>query len=79
MHQRAIAILAQLGSNIKKIRIKRRLTQAKLAQKCCLDRSYISNVEKGKRNISTLRLNKIAKVLKVHICELLQDGDEEED
>lgn len=70
--QKALQMLGQLGQNIRKIRKSKHITQQKLANKCGLDRSYISSIETGKKNISTLRLFKIAQTLNVHICDFFE-------
>ena len=42
----------EVGSNLKKIRLQRGLTQAKVAVMTNLDRSYICRIEKGKARIT---------------------------
>ena len=49
-----------IGKELRKIRLKNRLSQAKLAEKLDVSRVYISNVEKGK---SVPSLEKIIKIL----------------
>ena len=62
--------LQQVGQNIRDARQLTGLSQEKFALVCKLDRTYISDVERGERNISLLNLNKIAKALKVPVSEL---------
>lgn len=62
--------LCQLGNRLRKERIGRGLTQAELAQKCELDRTFIGSVERGERNVSILNLCVIARALKVALPEL---------
>ena len=47
------------GSNVRKYRLDINLSQEKLALEVGLDRTYITSVENGKRNISILNLEKI--------------------
>jgi transcriptional regulator with XRE-family HTH domain len=65
--------LEELGSRIRERRIARKLTQAHLAEKCHLHRTFIGSVERGERNIAILNLRLIAKNLRVPLHELLAD------
>ena len=62
----------RLGEIIFQIREKRRLTQEQLALLCDIDRSYLSKIEKGKTNPSVKILNKICRVFKIKVCNLLR-------
>jgi len=62
----------RLGEIIFQIREKRRLTQEQLALLCDIDRSYLSKIEKGRTNPSVKILNKICRVLKIKIGNLLK-------
>jgi len=62
----------RLGKVIFQIREKKRLTQEQLALLCDIDRSYLSKIEKGRTNPSVKILNKICRVFKMKICNLLK-------
>jgi transcriptional regulator with XRE-family HTH domain len=62
--------LRDLGFQIRERRIAQGLTQAQLAEKCDLHRTFIGSVERGERNVSILNLRLIAKVLRVPLAEL---------
>jgi transcriptional regulator with XRE-family HTH domain len=47
-------------------------TQAHLAERCELHRTFIGSVERGERNVSILNLRLIPQVLRVPLSELLQ-------
>lgn len=64
-------ILTDLGTKIKKQRLYLKLSQEQLAQKCGFDRTYISMLERGKRNPSFLNLLKLCEGLEVNISEIL--------
>ncbi|WP_315852386.1 helix-turn-helix domain-containing protein [Telmatocola sphagniphila] len=64
------AFLFQLGSRIREIREKKGLTQAELAEKCQLHRTFIGSVERGERNLSILNLRIIARNLRVSLSNL---------
>lgn len=56
-----------VGNRIKTLRQQQNISQESLAAQCELDRTYISSVESGKRNISIINLEKIAVSLGVNI------------
>jgi transcriptional regulator with XRE-family HTH domain len=60
-----------VGRNVRKFREATKISQESLADKCGLDRTYISSVENGKRNISINNVFKIAVALKVEPHTLL--------
>lgn len=62
--------LAILGKNIAAARQKRHLTQEQLAQKSGLHRTYISDVERGGRNLGLLSLTAIARGLHLSVSHL---------
>lgn len=62
-----------LGKQIKNHRENLGLSQEKLAEKCGLDRTYISLLERGKRNPSYTNLLKVASGLEISISELMKD------
>lgn len=62
----------KLGQKIRQRRIELGLTQEELATNSGLNRSYISEVESGKRNISLNNIEKIAHALKIPIANLLE-------
>jgi transcriptional regulator with XRE-family HTH domain len=46
------------------------LSQEAIADKCRLDRTYISGIERGKRNVSLVNIKTIEKALGISISEL---------
>ena len=69
-------LLLVFGARVKKLRLEKELSQEKFAQICELDRTYISGVERGIRNISLLNIAKLAKALEISSSELLKFGDD---
>jgi transcriptional regulator with XRE-family HTH domain len=63
-------LLIRLGERIRTLRKKRGWTQAVMAEKVGIDRSFLADVERGKRNVSILNLDLIAKGLKVSLSQL---------
>lgn len=64
-------ILWTFGQLVQENRHNKRWTQEQLAFECKLDRTYISSVERGKRNISILNIYKIANALDIPAKNLL--------
>lgn len=54
-------IKEQVGNRIKILRQLKGMSQENFAFKCELDRTYITSLERGKRNVSVVNLEKIAK------------------
>lgn len=65
-------IRKKFGKNIKKIRIKKKITQEKLAEMAEIDRSYLSEIERGLKNISLTKIEAISKALNLEIYELFK-------
>ena len=66
-------IRKKLGQRIKEKRLQLDLSQEKFALSINMDRTYFASVEKGKRNISILNIEKIAKGLNISLSELFQE------
>ena len=62
--------LKRLGARIRELRRERQLSQEALADAAHIGRSYMSGIERGVRNCSTLHLVRIAKALRVSVGEL---------
>lgn len=63
---------SQFGFRVRAIREKKGLSQEQLAGLADLDRTYISGIERGIRNLSLLNIVKIADALNVPPSELLK-------
>ena len=61
-----------IGTNIRQKRKELKLSQEELAFRAKIDRSYLAEIEKGKINISILKLEQIANALEINIDELLK-------
>ena len=69
-------ILITIADNVRHYRLKRNMTQAKLAKKAKLSRGYISLVENAKVNLYVTTLYQIAKGLRVRAYCLASKGGE---
>jgi transcriptional regulator with XRE-family HTH domain len=64
-------LLSNFGDRIRSARLSLGFSQEKLALDCGLDRTYISSVERGKRNVSLINIHKLAGALGIPASELL--------
>jgi len=58
-----------VGKRVRELRNRIGISQEELADKACLDRTYITSVECGKRNISIVNIERIAIALGVTLAE----------
>ncbi len=65
-------ILVQFGKNLKRIRLEKKITQEKLALENNFDPTYISLLERGKRNPSLKTIYQLACFLDVQIADLVR-------
>jgi transcriptional regulator with XRE-family HTH domain len=62
--------LRDLGQRLRQHRLDRKWTQAELARRCELHRTFVGSVERGERTVSILNLRLLAKVLRVPLSDL---------
>jgi transcriptional regulator with XRE-family HTH domain len=62
-------IKLSVGKRVKELRNKLGISQEEFADLAGLDRTYITSVECGKRNISIVNIEKLARALKVSLAE----------
>ena len=65
--------LRDVGARLRESRLARGWTQDELARRCRLHRTFVGSVERGERNLSLLKLRRIAKVLRLPMADLV-DG-----
>ncbi len=58
------------GDNLRRIRTEKKISQENLAFLSGMDRTYVSGIERGRRNVSLVNISKIAMALNVEIKEL---------
>lgn len=66
-------IQAQFGKRVRQLRKQKKFSQEELAQKAGLHRTYISDIERGNRNVSLENIKKIADALDVQLNYLLKE------
>jgi transcriptional regulator with XRE-family HTH domain len=65
-------IRKKFGFKIKTLRLEKSYSQEELAFKASIDRTYISDIEKGERNVSILIIEKLSKALEIQVFELFK-------
>lgn len=65
-------VLERFGKRVREKRAALGLSQEAFADKAQLDRTYISGIERGKRNVSLRNIQAIAKALGISIAELME-------
>lgn len=65
-------ILMRFGEAVRKLRQSKQISQEEFADLCGLHRTYISDIELGKRNVSLENIEKIAVALDISISQLFE-------
>lgn len=65
-------IKINFGQKVKEYRLDKGLSQEAFAHIAELDRTYISSIEKGERNVSIVVIEKIANALNIEISKLFE-------
>ncbi len=66
-------LLLAFGQAVRKLRLEKDVSQEKFADLCELHRTYISDIELGKRNVSLENIGKMAAALDISISELFRE------
>jgi DNA-binding XRE family transcriptional regulator len=66
-------VSSRFGRRLRQLRRERELTQSNMAKKFGIDRSFISDVERGRKSISLPMLEVIALGLRISLSELFED------
>lgn len=72
------SVLIKFGRAIRQIRNDKQISQEEFADMCGMHRSYMSDVELGKRNISLENIEKIATCLGMTISQLFEIAEDTE-
>jgi transcriptional regulator with XRE-family HTH domain len=66
-------VLKKFGNQLRELRQKRQLSQEAFAAECGFDRTYVSGIERGLRNVSLLNLERLSRCLGISLSELLKN------
>ncbi|HNW89422.1 MAG TPA: helix-turn-helix transcriptional regulator [Bacteroidales bacterium] len=69
-----MSIKEKVGKRIRELRNAKGLSQEKFSFECELDRTYIASIEQGKRNVSIVNIEKIAKALDLSVTEFFNSN-----
>ena len=69
-------LIPLFGQTIRNIRLDKHISQEKFADICGLHRTYVSDVELGKRNVSLENIGKMAEALDISISDLFRKVEE---
>jgi transcriptional regulator with XRE-family HTH domain len=70
---RAVNLNLIVARNVRRIRLRRGMSQEQLAEECGLHRTYIGAIERGERNITLATLSRVALALQVDPQDLLEE------
>lgn len=62
-------IRSVIGNRVKRLRRKIKISQEELAGRADLDRTYVTSIENGRRNVSMVNIERLALALNCSICE----------
>ncbi|MDD3721210.1 MAG: helix-turn-helix transcriptional regulator [Lutibacter sp.] len=66
----------KFGLVLKELRLEKGLSQESLANQSDIDRTYISDIEKGERNISLKIIERLSETLQISLSELFKKIEE---
>ena len=69
-------IQERFGVVIRRLRIEKGISQEKLALNADIDRTYISDIEKGNRNVSIEMIERLANFFQISVSELFKKVEE---
>lgn len=70
-------ISKSFGAAVRRLRLLSGISQENFADLCDLHRTYISDIELGKRNVSLENIDRIATALGISISELFKEVEKE--
>ncbi|MDM8521151.1 helix-turn-helix transcriptional regulator [Anaerolineales bacterium HSG6] len=68
-----ISVTHRFGQRVRELRKARQLSQEEFGDLCGLDRTYISGIERGLRNVALRNIEAISKALDVSLAELFEE------
>jgi DNA-binding XRE family transcriptional regulator len=72
-HHPRVDVSSKFGRRLRELRRERQMTQLRMAVDFGIDRSFISDVERGRKSVSLPMLEVIALGMKISLSELLRD------
>lgn len=72
-----IELMIRFGKAVRRLRTQQNISQEAFAELCDLHRTYISDIELGKRNVSLENIEKIAHALGTTVSQLFMEAENE--
>ncbi len=69
----AVELQKRFGERLRDLRRERGISQEELADRAGLDRTYVSGIERGKRNVGLVNIVRLARALSVSPISLLPE------
>ena len=69
----SVDVSSRFGRRLRELRLQRKLTQSEMARKFGIDRSFISDVERGRKSISLPMIEVIALGMNLTLAKLFED------
>jgi transcriptional regulator with XRE-family HTH domain len=66
-------VLAAFGRAVRKVRLERSLTQEGLAEAAGIHPRYVSDIERGRRNVSMVNVERLARALTLDLPMLMTE------
>ena len=66
-------ISSRFGVRLRELRRERRLTQLRMSEDCGIDRSFLSDIERGRKSVSLPFLKIIAVRMQISMSEMVKD------
>lgn len=70
-------LMIRFGKAVRRLRTQQNISQEAFAELCDLHRTYISDIELGKRNVSLENIEKIAHALGTTVSQLFMEAENE--
>lgn len=64
-------VRVEFGEKLREARLRRGISQEKMAELAGLHRTYVSSVELGKRNVSLVNIQRLAEAVGVSMADLM--------
>lgn len=65
-------VRVRFGKALRERRRRLGVSQEEFADLCGLDRTYVGGIERGERNVGLVNIEKLARALKISLCELFR-------
>lgn len=70
-------LLSCFGNTVRRLRTEKGFSQESFADVCGLHRTYISDIELGKRNVSLENIERVSNALEISISQLFEEVERE--